>query len=98
MVESTLTSTPGQDSWKVQEASACWSKVRESTTTSPAYCSDAVPAYGTGYCAPWRTAHVVVRRSTSRVTVQVMPSASSPDDSPGTNVGAGRSLPSHTGS
>ena len=37
---------PGQVSVYVQSASACWAKVRRSTTTWPAYCSDALPSWG----------------------------------------------------
>ena len=82
-----------------ESAHACWAKVRRSTTTSPAYCSEARPSWGTSYSAPWRTAHVVVPRSTSRVTVQEMSPGSSEDDSsPGAKAGGCSSSPDRSGS
>ena len=69
-------------------ASAHWAKVRRSTPTSPTYSSLAVPSCGISYVEPLRTAQVVVRRSTSRVTDQTTPSASSDDfGAPGVKVG-----------
>src|SRR4051794_32714882 len=99
MVELTRTSIPGQVSVYVQLADACWSNVPRSTVTSPAYCSKAVPASGMAYAAPWRTEQVVVRRSTSRLTVQLTPAGSSPEDgSPAVSEGAEDSSPAHSGS
>ncbi len=63
--------------------------------TSPTRC----PRAGRRTSAPWRTAHVVVRRSTSRDTVQVTPVGSSDAvAAPSANIGTGRSLPDHVGS
>jgi hypothetical protein len=72
----------------VHDAVACWVKVTLSTTTSPAYCSVAVPSCGTSYVEPCTTEQVVVCRSTSRVVVQeTSPGSSDVVSDPGAKPG-----------